>query len=817
MSDRASLTHSETRCFHCQQMMPVSVPYAVHYQQQQYSVCCTGCQAVAQLILDSGLMAYYEQREVAPEKPQAEIPDHLLQELRLYDHDSVAEQHFVATDSGQEVILVIEGIVCAACVWLLERRLNRLQGVVHFHINYTTHRAQLIFDPKMVVLSDILLFIHQTGYRAYPLNEHQQQIALKKSRSILLMQFAVAAIFSMQVMMLSIALYFGDYEGMSFETRQVLKWANFLLAIPCITYASWPFYRSAYVDLKNRQLSMDVNISLAIILGSLASIYHTFTAGEIYFDSVTMFAFLLLGARLIEINARHKAIYAGDTLLRLKPALAWRAEGVEWVRIAVSHLKPEDKVMVKPGETIPADGYLLSQTALVDESLLSGESLPVQKKKGDSLIGGALNTDQSIEMQINKTGKDTVLSQMHQLIERAQFTKPKIAQLADHISVWFVGILLLLCFLTYIIWLYFKPDQAFTVMLSVLVVSCPCALALATPAALSAGQQRLLALGLISTREHVLEILPQITDVVFDKTGTLTTGQLTIKAIELVSSDVCQADVLAIAASLEARSEHPIARAFQAQNVTLLPVKNWHNRLGAGIEGEIEGQVYRLGALRQDVERLQGVEHLQGAENLSYEAQSWIELSQLFSDHWQTIAYFALHDPLKEDAPQLVEQLLTLGLNLHIVSGDQTQAVEHFRSLLNIHHVQGGTSPAGKLDYIQQLQATGRKVLMVGDGLNDAPVLAQADVSIAMAQGAQLSQANADMILLKDHLLPISEALQTAKFTRQIIYQNLAWALIYNIVALPLAMMGWIMPWMAALGMSMSSLIVIGNTLRLRE
>ncbi len=833
MTDLSSHT---TMCFHCTLPIPKNVHLLVTIENQLRPMCCAGCQAVAQTIVDSGLADYYKHRDVAAIRPDSLedlIPESLRDEMVFYDHPEISKQFVVTNvDHTAEAFLVMEGIVCAACVWLLERGIRKIEGVQTFQINYSSHRAHLSFDPNIVKLSTVLLQVRELGYKAIPFDEHESQKHLKAQRSLLLKQFAVAAISSMQVMMLAVGLYFGVYEGMSDESRLILRWANLVLSLPCITYASWSFYRSAWLDLLNMRLSMDVNISLAIILGALASIWNTwFDVGEIYFESVTMFAFLLLGARLIEMNARHKAMSLADSVLRIKPRFANRlnAEGHPEV-VSLTDLKVDDLLLVKPGETIPTDGVLLSDIAELDESLLTGESLPVRKKYQDSVIGGALNIDQTIRMRVSVLGAETVFSQMIRLIDRAMSEKPKIAQVADQISNWFVILLLITCGISYVVWRMIDPSRAFEVMLAILVVSCPCALALATPAALTAGSQVLVSLGLLPTRAGSLENLSRVTDIVFDKTGTLTNGQFHISTCLDATGNalsVTQADaLLRIASAMERESHHPIARAFTNteskaaivnEEITVpLPVLETKQILGQGVsavitEGAMGSDYYQLGKLNWIQADFQ-----KSAALIEAMAQTEISTWVTFAKNGQVLAFFGLSDQLRADAVATLKQLKKQ-YTVHIVSGDNEEAVQRLNQQCDFDHVRFECLPEDKLNYVAALQAQNKVVAMLGDGLNDAPVLAQADVSIAMNQGAQLAQTTADMILLSDRLAPLLGGLVTAKETQRIIQQNLIWALIYNVIALPVAAMGFVVPWIAALGMSASSLIVIGNTLRLRK
>lgn len=811
----------QLKCYHCELPIKGKAPFVAQIQNEQKPMCCAGCKAVAEMISDSGLTKYYDFRSEAASRPETAnnlIPDELKQQMHFYDHPDVAVQ-FIAKSrnkQGKEILdayLIIDKITCAACVWLLENCVKRMKGVERFDINLTTHRAHLSFDPETIKISEILIEILNLGYQGTPYDEQLEQKRLKTEWRSLLMEFGIAALFSMQVMTISVALYFGYYSGdMTDSQFQLLRWFSLFATIPCATYSSRSFYKAAYYDLVNKRLSMNVNISIAVIAGTLWSGYNTYMGiGETYYEGVTMFVFLLLGARVLETSARHKSLMISDDILKLKPNFAERISADGSIElVATNRLSIGDFLLIKPGDSIPVDGVLLDDLALVDESLLSGESLPLEKHRGDRLIGGSVNYEQPLKMEVTNVGAETVLSKMSRLIDRSMSEKPKIAMLADIISTYFVIGLLICCAATFVVWyLIDGPSMAFGVTLAVLVVSCPCALALATPSALSAGNQAIIEKGLIATRPGALETLGKVTDIVFDKTGTLTEGRLTIDSTYVFTETISQFELTRIAASLESTSNHPIAFGFNewayAEKAELYPIIEAENIVGRGILGTINGQRYKIGRL--DWFDLTGFKE-------KFDSGLWVGLG--VGD--QLLVAFSLLDTLKSDTEDVIQSLRKKGYRLHILSGDRQETVNLFNKSLGIESAKGDLLPEDKLRYVEALQAEGKIVAMLGDGINDGPVLAKADVSIAIGQGALLAQSTADMILMSgQHLEPLIEGVKIAKRTDKIITQNLFWALLYNIVAIPCAMTGFVLPWMAALGMSLSSLIVVGNTLRIRE
>ncbi len=770
-------------------------------------MCCRGCQAVAQAIVDSGLTDFYRYR--TENSPQAkDLISEQLDELALYDREDL-QKSFVKQqpDESREAALILEGIVCAACVWLNERHVRALPGVQEFSVNFSTHRARVRWDNERVRLSDILEAISAIGYHAHPFDAGRQEQLYRKERRAALRRLAVAGLGMMQVMMLAVALYAGASEGMDAGLSRFLRWVSLLLTLPVILYSGQSFFTSAWRDLRRRQLGMDVPVALAMGAAFAASAWATIRgSGEIYFDSVTMFTFFLLAGRFLEMGARHRAGQAAEELVKLLPATAARISGDGEERVPVTDLMVGDLVLIRPGESIPADGLVTEGSSSVDESLLTGESLPQRRGVGGALTGGTVNNESPLIMRVGKVGEDTVLSAIVRLLDRAQTEKPGIARMADRVAGWFVAGLLLIAFGVAWWWWQHDPEHAFAITLSVLVVTCPCALSLATPAALTAATGALTRLGVLTTRGHALETLARATHIIFDKTGTLTEGRLRLDSVDTFSSidrDAC----LRIAAALEQASEHPIAHAIISEAAGAGSAESLLASAGEGIEGLVDGQRYRIG-IYSYVREL----HPQMASVLDDTVSSVV-----LGSEQGVLAHFRFSDHLREGAEVAIQRLRQLGLKVELLSGDESGAVKAVAEALRIDQFQARCRPQDKLARIQSLQAAGAVVAMIGDGVNDAPVLAAAQVSLAMGGGTQLAHANADMVLLSEQLPHLVDAIRTSRRTLRVIRQNLAWALVYNLIALPLAAAGWIAPWMAAIGMSSSSLVVVLNALRLRN
>ncbi|PID46239.1 MAG: copper-translocating P-type ATPase [Proteobacteria bacterium] len=819
-------------CYHCG--LPLNgADFHIVIDGKPRPMCCLGCQAVAQAIVENGLDDFYRYRTEPSPKSEILIPDE-LQQLRIYDNEAV-QQSFVrvAEDETAEASLIIEGIVCAACVWLIEHHLQAIPGIVSLQVNLTTHRAIVKWDKRQLLLSDILSKIRSIGYQAYPFDAGRLQSLHDGEQKQSLRRIVISGIGMMQVMMTALALYIGG-DAIGESSQQMLRWAGLIITTPVVIFASSAFFKSAWRELKRRRLGMDVPVSLAIIATFFASVWATLSGtGEVYFDSVTMFTFFLLLGRHLEMSARHRAGRVADELVRLLPATATRLdEGNQQTIVSVSELQIGDHVLIKPGETIPADGVVFDGQSSVNEAMLSGESIPVLKSSGDHLNGGTVNIESPLHMEVQAVGESTVLSSIIRLLDRAQMEKPPIAKLADSVAAWFVLGILLLAAVVFTAWYFHDAERAFWVTISVLVVTCPCALSLATPVALTTATSSLTRMGLLTTRGHSLEGLSHVSDIVFDKTGTLTTGQLLLcqqKAFVSGSGFDNEADILALAAGLESTSEHPVSKAILGASGYVLEVTQVQNIPGFGVEGYYQGQRYRIGTERFVLEWLDrdafqaqlsgagssGLGTLNAADNTKIDAGIVNNIVYLASER-QLLAVYQLQDQLRDDAFDCVQSLHQQGYRTTVLSGDKEAVVSSLAATLGIDQSIAEQLPSQKLAYLKQLQSAGATVMMVGDGVNDAPVLAGADVSVAMGEGSQLAQVTSDMVLMSNKLSTLPEAMRMAQKTRHVIWQNLAWAIAYNLLAIPLAALGVLAPWVAAIGMSFSSLVVVLNALRLR-
>ena len=792
-------------CFHCKLPVPDTARYRVKIDGSWRSVCCAGCEAVANAILGYGLERYYQHR-TAP-APTADAGRE-SEDFGIYD-DAEVQRGLVHVGARGEVqvALMLEGLRCTACVWLIESVIGLIPGVLGFVANATTHRAELRWDAQAVRLSEILAAIRRLGYRAYPYDARRHEAAQQAEQKQSLWRLFVSGFGMMQVMMYALPVYVAEPGSMTVEIEQLMRWASLILTVPVVFYSAGPFFQTAWRELRLGRMGMDLPVALGISVAFGASVWSTLSRqGEVYFDSVSMFVFLLLCGRYLETRARHAVARGLDYLARAIPEFALRLGAVgDAQEVPVSALRTGDRVRVRSGERVPADGVVMEGRSFVDESLLTGEHRPVARGEGDRVTGGSTNVADALVMRIERIGADTVLSSIVRLMQQAAAERPRLAASAERITVWFVAATLLLSAGAAVVWWLIEPQKAMWVAVSILVVTCPCALALATPVALTVATGRLARQGLILCRGHVVETMARATDVVLDKTGTLTRGNLHLQSTHVLG-DMDESKCLALAAALEQGSVHPIAKALLEASPSAPSSLDARHYAGAGVEARCGEHNYRLG--RVDFVMAQH------AAPLPIPAAATGDSIALLGDESRCLALFVFGDQLRADASAFVEALRQAGKRVHLLSGDRGEAVARVAKALALEAVRANASPQMKLEYVRALQRDGRVVAMVGDGVNDAPVLAQADVSIAMGEGAWMSQRQADAVLLSGRLSDLREGFATSTRTLAIIRQNLLWAIAYNLIAVPLAAFGMVTPWMAGIGMSASSLVVILNSLR---
>ncbi|MCO4889148.1 heavy metal translocating P-type ATPase [Cupriavidus sp. WGtm5] len=806
-------------CFHCGLPVTDAAPLAADLDGSRRVFCCGGCQALAQTLHAAGFAHLYgnEARFARP------IDDEARREAEpiwdAYDAPELRAQFVRPLDGGRaEITLAPENIRCAACAWLIEQHLSRQPGVESAVANVATRRVVVRWRDGAQTVSGLLAALAGIGYMAWPFEVSRTDQQDRRARRGLLMRMAVAMLGMMQVMMYAWPIYTHE-ATIDPGQLQLMRWASFALTLPVVCYAASPIFAGAWRSLRQRHMGMDVPVAIGVAAGFAASALATVRGvGEVYFDSVTMFVAFLLLARYLELRVRQASRSGAEMLARQLPATCERlvAAGAAGERIPVARLRAGDLIRVKAGEIVPADGAVTSGTSELDESMLTGESRPVRRAAGDTVLAGSFNTASPLELRVTRVGAGTRLAEIVAVLDRALAEKPRLATLADRVAGWFVATLLLLAALTGMVWgLWIDPSRALLVTIAVLVVSCPCALSLATPAALAAAGAALSRRGVLLARGHALETLARVTDVVLDKTGTLTEGRFAVAAVEPLG-DTDSARCLALAAAMERGGEHPIARALVAAAPDSagqsLPASDMRNVPGHGLEAVVAGRRLRLG--RADfVFALGGAGQTDpaAADNLMHPGATVIWLGA----ETGPLARFVLADVERQETPMLLARLRELGVRCHLVSGDNMAAVHWWAGHFGIDRAAGEVTPEGKRIYVARLQQGGAVVLAVGDGINDAPVLAQAQVSIAIGSGAPLAQAGADAVLTHGGVAEIATALAVSRQTRRVVRQNLGWAFFYNVVAIPLAATGLVTAWMAGIGMSLSSLLVVANAWRL--
>ncbi|MEO6698205.1 MAG: heavy metal translocating P-type ATPase [Paraperlucidibaca sp.] len=804
-------------CFHCGLPNPTRLgPFQAVVLSEMRAFCCPGCLAVAESIESSGLSDYYLSRDSQPGAAFAAAPAELLSR---FDHAAV-QREFVSHDGELSMAeLSIENLSCAACAWLIERRLQQTPGVIEASVNYSNHRLRVRWHDQQTHLSHVLIELERIGYKARPFQRDTHAAALKQQARTQLFRVALAGLGTMQAMMLGIALYLGAFQGIDIEYRDYMRWISGMVTLPVFAWAGWPFYRAAWQALKARHLTMDVPVSIALWGAFFASWYATLIGqGETYFDSVCMFIFFLQTSRFVELKARQRAGERAADLLTINPRLVKRWQDGHWQSTPSDELVAGERILIDAGDTVAVDAQLEQDMGYVSEAMLTGEPMALRKRQGEMILAGSIAGEQALIATVVRSGNDTVLATLHQLMSRALAEKPALAQRADSLAHWFVARVLVLAVCVYIGWQFVDPAQAFWATLAVLVATCPCALSLATPTALTVATQRLAELGFLVTRGHVLSTLPEATHIVFDKTGTLTVGSLQVSSCELISalqhadniihSHAPREQALSLVAAMETGASHPIARSLcryiAAQGIaatTLTAEVEAHAGLGLSVQHH--DACYRIGH----------------AAFALAKAPTEVEDTMviwLSKDH-APLLRIGLSDQLRPEAAEVIASCRARGLTTVLLSGDASTLPERMGRELGIDIVHGQQNPEQKQARIAAWQAEGAIVVMVGDGINDAASLGQAHCGVAMGSGTDWAHTSADAVLLGDRLVALIPAFALAEHTAHRVKQNMRWAVGYNLAILPPAALGFVAPWAAALGMSLSSLVVVFNALRLRR
>lgn len=732
--------------------------------------------------------------------------------------DPIEQQDFtemVDADGRQvaESVLLVQGMYCAACADAVECALQGLPGVQSAQVHAATRRLTVRWDPLLTRMSSLAQVVGQTGYRLLPL---QQALSiterLRETRQALWRLF-LAGFCSMQVMMYAWPSYVAEPGEIPHDIDQLLRWASWLLTLPVVFFASGPFYAGAWRDFKRGRIGMDTPVTIGILVTFLVSSAATFAPDgpwghEVWFDSVTMFVFFLLGGRYLEFKARDRTAGALDVLMNRLPELCerQRADG-GFETVSVRRLVVGDTVRVQAGQAFPGDGQLLSESATVDEALLTGESNPVTRQRGEAVVAGSFNLAGPVQVQVAQLGRDTRFAQIVALMEKASTEKPRLAILADRIAAPFLVFVVLAALGAGIYWWQIDHPKALAVAVAVLIVTCPCALSLATPAAMLSAAGALARQGILVRRLQAFETLSEVKAIIFDKTGTLTHDRLQLVQVH-TRPGVTREHALMMTMSLAQGSLHPVSRALtQAASQTspdTAPLTHVEELAGMGLKGQQgDGSWLRLGSAAFCEISAPVVLQNEGVPSAHLaDGQGWL-------------ATFVLSEELREDAVAAVAGLRALGIQTWLLSGDRDTAAREVGVRVGVDHVIAGASPEQKLGEVSRLQNEGLQVAMVGDGLNDGPVLARANTSFALGHAAPLAQAQSDYVIQSGQVMDVVRTLQLARATMRTVRQNLLWAALYNFTAIPLALIGWMPPWAAGLGMAGSSLLVIANAMRL--
>jgi len=791
----------ERACFHCGEPVPPDADFSLELEGTPRVMCCAGCLAVAELIAASGYGRYYRFRQALARRAGDDV-ERLLAAWRSMD-DRQELWGIEGPGGAYDLLLQTEGIRCAACAWLIRNELARVAGVEEVQVDVASGFTRILWRPQKIRLSEIAGRLLRLGYKPHLPLAAEEERARQDERSASLKRLGVAGLGMMQVMMYAVGLYAGEALGIEEAPQRFLEWVSLLVTTPVLVYSGRVFIDGAVTGLRAGRPGMDLPVALAITGAYVASCINFFSGrGEVWFDSVVMFIFFLSLARHVEMGLRHRNQRSGTALARLLPEWAERIGPGGTETVALDDLSPGDRVRVNPGDSFPADGVLCDSATRVNEALLTGESQALERHAGDRVIAGSINLSQPVTMEVVASGQQTAVSALGRLLHRARTLRCRSVDTAERFAGWFVIGVLAAAGLSLLWWAVHDPGRALGITLSVLVVSCPCAFSLASPAVIAATSRALLRRGIILANGNALETLAAIKRAVFDKTGTLTSGTPGLEEATLnhARNDFSADQALEIAAALEQHSAHPLARAFHREG-RLPAVEAARSEQGRGVSGMIGGREFRIGTRA----------FVSGDERAQDPAGQGVWLGD--GEGW--LAVFRVSDRMRTGVAELIRHLHGEGMALTVLSGDHPAAVEPVARRLGIADWYARQTPEMKLERLREATRAEGPVLAVGDGVNDAPVLAAADVSIAVQGGAELANSAADFILTGESLLGAWEARQIAVRARRIIRQNLAWAASYNVTMIPLAIGGALKPWMAALGMSASSLLVVLNAARI--
>jgi len=814
MSQDEVKTPAPVGCFHCG--LPIASDAEFHSQLDDLNrdFCCFACQSVCEAIFQAGLQGYYQR---TPQGVLLAPPPLPPRDIEMYDLEEVQQDFVRSVGELRDAHLLVEGIHCAACVWLIERTMMRVPGVTTANVNMTGKRLHLRWDEKRVKLSSLIQRLSQIGYSGVPYDPDVAEGAMKKANRSTLFRLFFAGFTMMNMNLIAVALYTGADRG---QFVGFFQWLALALATPTLLYSGFPFFKGAWGGLRNARLTMDLPIALGLTVTFSYSVYATLSGmDEVFFDTVTNLTFVILIGRYLEGMFRHQAVAATNRLMDMQPrvAIVMRDGGEKMVSVRAVQIG--ERVLVKPGSKVPMDGLVCEGHSSVDESMLSGESMPVRKQTGDSVSAGTINGSGALVLEVRASSQESTLAKIIRLVEEAQSSKAPIQRIADSIVPWFVLATLICASITFYIWAD-NFELALMAATSVLIITCPCALGMATPMSIAVASGLGAKHGILVKNGEVLETLSKVTHFVFDKTGTLTEGKMRVEQV-LVTQGQAEEAVLSTAASVERYSEHSVARSIvqyvEEHGISYRSSKVLHFQAtaGAGVQAECAGQSVMIGTADWLERNQVALKHelLQPLTQLESQARTCVHLA-IAGQH---AAVFVLADTLRAESQALVNTLRAAGIGMTLLSGDRQAVADAVARQLGGMEVIAEVLPQDKDRVIQQLQQRGECVAMVGDGVNDAPALIRANVGIALGSGTDVSVESADIVLMQNELDKVRQATILSRRTLRTIRQNIGLSFVYNIIMVPLAMMALVTPLMAALTMPISSLLVIGNAARIRN
>lgn len=786
-------------CTHCH----LEFDEDVMIKDGEHLFCCNGCQGVYHLLNEEGLSSFYDKTGGVKLSP----PTQQFEDSANFNSAAFYDKFVKTTHDGfSEVSLIIEGIHCSACVWLNEKALQKMDGVVEADINFTNNKAHVLWADDVVKLSEIIDMIRAIGYNAYPYDASLQEAHANKERKDYYLRMSVAIFATMNIMWVAVAQYAGYFSGMAKEMQNILNFAEWGLSTPVLFYSGWIFFRGAYYGLKTKTVNMDILVATGATLTYLYSIYIALTqSGEAYFDSVSMIITFVLVGKFLEVLSKKNAADALDVIGKHIPNEVKVLQEGKIVTLKLDDVKVGDTVVVSSGEKALFDGEVLQGSGYFDESSLTGESEPIYKSRGESIVSGTISIDADLHYKATRDFSHSTLSNLVALLDKAINKKPKIQQMANTLSEYFSSVILLLSFVTFVVWWYWPHsfETAFMVGISVIVIACPCALALATPVAtlvgLSLGAKR----GILFKEAAQLETMAKVDTLLLDKTGTLTIGEP-----EVVKEHIFKEFDKAILLSFVKLSKHPISKGIykyiESESLEEMVFDEFMQVQASGIKATKGDVNYFGGNLKLMQEN--GIEVNFASENSLF----------YFAIENELVAVYELRDKIKESAQELVEYMYKKGREVIMLTGDHEQSAQKVAAQTGIEHYEYELTPQQKADYVSKLHEKGKTVVMVGDGVNDILALAEADIGIVMGSGSDIAVDVGDVILLNDSLKSLSDAFKIANTTYGLIKENLFISLAYNALTIPLAMGGYIIPLVAAISMSASSLLVVGNSMRIK-